>query len=141
MKVYRNKVFATIGIIISSGFVLVGLSGLDPASHAGVQGIGIFVVLCSIGAWLAVMFATNRLVVSNEKIVYYYNTRKKVIPWECVVSFDVGISRTGPRWPCVVIHTGSGLMRLSGVAGTRAFADRVVRELQSFQADRGVTPS
>ena len=134
VKTYRTNATLVLGLAAACVFLLVGVSGLIPANHAGPSGMIIAGISVAFSIWLAALIITNGLTVTREYIVYRNNFRKRTIPWSSVRSFDIGKSQSVVRWPCLVINTDSGQVRVDSIAGTRSFVDRVACELRSFTA-------
>ena len=141
MKTYRTKATLVFGLAAACVFLLLGISGLNPASHAGLSGMIIAGISAAFSIWLAALIITSGLTVTPEYIAYRKNFRKRTIPWSSVRSFDIGKSQSVVRWPCLVINTDSGRVRVDNIAGTRSFVDRVAGELRSFQRDQAVPGS
>jgi hypothetical protein len=135
IKVYRVKVSVALLVPSSLLFLIIGVGMLAPASHTGLSGmvVGIIVIAFSVFLFGHAILDT-RLVVDADGIVYWKHLRKRTVLWSTVKSFHVGISNSLARWPCLVIDTSSGRLRIDNIAGTRGFVEKLVRELQEEAA-------
>ncbi len=134
IKVFRVKAGFAGGLLSSLVFLLVGLSGLLPSTHAGPGGIAIGGLLVAFGLYLlAFSVIATRLVITNTGIIYWKRLKKNTIPWSSVRSFGIGLSRSLVHWPCLVIQTENGPARVDSIAGSRAFVERVIRDLDDIR--------
>jgi cytochrome c biogenesis protein CcdA len=135
LKVYRAAAAIAVSLIFGFVMLIVGASGLAPSNHAGVGGVVFFfVVLIGAGSLIALV-VTNRVEVTSSSITLWRNFRHQTIPWSNIRSFETGKSRSTGQWPCLVIVTDSGRIRVDSVAGSRAHIGRVLEELRAWQAE------
>jgi cytochrome c biogenesis protein CcdA len=137
VRVFRTTFGMVSGLVVSLMFLVPGVCGLAPPTHAGISGMIVAGLLAAFGLWLfARSVLVTRLIVTPASITYRRRLRKHTVPWPYVQSFDVGISRSLVHWPSLLIVTQSGLIRVDTIAGSRAFAEKLVRELRGIQSSR-----
>jgi hypothetical protein len=119
-------------LAISLVYFLVGVSilGVDTGIANAVSGV----VLLAFSAYLGGLALTERLVVASRGVEFRHNFRRTAIPWPAIRGFDVGVSRSLARWPCLIINSDSGWVRVGCIAGSRSFVDGVAAELRGLQA-------
>ena len=140
LKTYRSKIPIAGGSVAALGCFIVGLSVLDPESHAGASGVFVAVLCLGASAVLGAALITNRLIVTTEGIISWHTFRKRVIPWLSVRSFQVGGPRGLLPWPGLVVKSDSGFVRIDSIVGTKSFVQGVASELLAFQRDN-ISPS
>jgi hypothetical protein len=129
---------ARVGASISGVlFIVAGLTYVLPGSQSDLGGRVIGTVAIIIGMALPCHgFVDARLTVSNDGVTYFRYLRPRRLPWADIVSFDAGQSRSMLHWPCVVITTTHGRVRVDAMAGRRAAIDGIVDELRELQRAR-----
>lgn len=143
-KVYRAPAaISAVGWVTFALAVVLGLSMVTVGSgQPGAVGnvvIGTLVLLLS--AWFGSIIATNRLIVTEDGLVHWYNLRWRRIGWAEIQSFSVGPGRTAMRWPCLVIRLDNGWVTVTSVSSfTRRYPARVADELSVLQQAFGSDP-
>jgi hypothetical protein len=132
-KVYRAAFAICSSIVVAAFFVIIGVAMVVSADQVGVSGLIVGVIALFGGIAIGAITFCNRLVVDADNIVYWHNFRRRVIPWADVRAFTIGASRSFVRWPCVVIATDSGRIRVDAVAGTKKYVEKAIAELTAKQ--------
>jgi hypothetical protein len=133
MKVYRSKIPLIGGLTGVIAFFLVGLAGVLPENHAGVSGVIVSGITLAFSIVLCSAVMTNRLVVTNEGIVFWHSLKRRSFLWSSVRSFEVGAPRGLLPWPGLILNSASGRMRIDSIVGTRSFVEKVAADLRMFQ--------
>lgn len=81
-------------------------------------------------------FINTRLVASMDGVTYWRYFKRHVVSWGKISSFTIGTSLSMAHWPCLVIETSDGRVRIDGVSGTRSFVTYVADDLRDFQMKR-----
>lgn len=105
-KTFRSSQSLVPMSVISLCYGLVGVSllAVAPAVFNKVFG-AVFLIL---SVYLAVLAMTERLTVTAQGVEFRHNFRRTAIPWPAIHSFDIGVSRSMVRWPCLIINSDSG---------------------------------
>jgi hypothetical protein len=89
-------------LIVSAGFILIGLSTLSQPLHAG--DVFVAVLLVVLGCVGAALRLTIHVTLTPDEISYRYNFRRRTIPWMSVESFRVGPAPGWGSWSCIVVE-------------------------------------
>ena len=146
-RVYRPPfVSVALGWVVGAGFFFVGLSmvTIGPSQHDAVGSVVVGTLVLVLSAWLGAVLATNRLIVTESRLVYWYNLRRRLIGWPEIRSFGVGPSRSRMQWPCLVIQLDNGSVTVNSLSSfTATYPARVASELSAMQRELapGLAPS
>jgi hypothetical protein len=89
------------------------------------------IVLMATAMTLVALQVSNRLVVSASGLSWRYGVRTTTLGWDQVRAVDVCPGQSFGGWWSPRIDTGSTLLRITCVLGTRAYAERVVAEIRA----------
>jgi hypothetical protein len=138
-RVYRAPfVSVALGWAGCVGFFVVGLSmvTIGPSQHDAVGSVVVGTLVLVLSAWLGAVLATNRLTVTEARLFYWYNLRRRLIGWPEIRSFGVGPSRSRMRRPYLVIQLDNGSVTVNSLSPfTATYPARVASELSAMQRE------
>jgi hypothetical protein len=133
VKTYRPGASLVLMLILSLCFLLVGVSMLSV--DTGVASAVFAAVWLAFSVFLGSLALTERLAVTARGVEFRHNFRRTAISWSAIRGFDIGISRSMVRWPCLIINSDSGPVSVGCIAGSRSFVNRVAAELRNFKVE------
>jgi hypothetical protein len=133
VKTYRARASLVLMLVLSLCFFLVGISVLSV--DTGIASAVFGAVWLAFSVFLGSLALTERLAVTATGVEFRHNFRRTAIPWPAIHGFDVGISRSMLRWPCLIINSDSGRVSVGCIAGSRSFVDGVAADLRNLKAE------
>lgn len=145
MRTYRNARSAlVIQTFLLSGMALIGLSiAIHPGSagHSGTAPgyIAFGGVIVAIFIFLIVCQLTNRLVVTEQGVIWRNMVRIRTVAWADVQDVLTVTASSAGRWYSPAIKVNGKVIRIGSVIASRRRVESIVTDIRSACAEARIT--
>jgi hypothetical protein len=129
VRKYRLSVPFVVGLVVATGFLLLGIAMAVPTSTSDVAEhvIGGFAIAAA--AWGGGISWTNSVSLTPDGIVKQQTFRRTSIPWDAVGSFAVAPVPRNQAWRTVKVELRPmGYSYLTPLAGRERYIQRIITE-------------